>query len=140
RRQAEAGRQESDRQYRSLVENVKEVIFKTDSAGRWTLLNPAWTELTGFPIEASLGQPFLDYIHPDDREHGRAIVAQLIQGELTECREELRYRHAEDGFRWVEVYARLILDGDVSAGTTGTLVDITDRRQATEALLRQDKL
>jgi PAS domain S-box-containing protein len=140
RRQAEAGRQESDRQYRSLVENVKEVIFRTDADGRWTLLNPAWTEITGFPIETGLGQPVLDYLHPNDRERGRILFEQMMQGRLPECREELRCLHVQDGFRWIEVYARLVLDGDDIVGTTGTLMDITDRRLATDALLRQDRL
>src|SRR5262249_59845553 len=45
----------SEIKYRSVVENIKEVIFQTDREGRWTFLNPAWTEITGFKIRSSLG-------------------------------------------------------------------------------------
>src|SRR5581483_2562416 len=51
-----------------------------------------------------------------------------------------RFLHAEDGFRWLDVDARLVFDGDTIVGITGTLTDNTDRRLATEALLRQDRL
>jgi len=64
---AEAALRESEKKYRSVVENVREVIFQTDTEGLWTFLNPAWTEITGFTIAESINTNFLNYIHPDDR-------------------------------------------------------------------------
>ena len=40
---------EADR-YRTLVEDLKEVVFRIDREGHWSFLNPAWTELTGIPV------------------------------------------------------------------------------------------
>ena len=45
----------SEIKYQTVVENIKEVIFQTDREGRWTFLNPAWSEITGFKIRNSLG-------------------------------------------------------------------------------------
>lgn len=42
---------ESERRYRELVNNLKEVVFQTDAGGLWTFLNPAWFEVTGFSVE-----------------------------------------------------------------------------------------
>lgn len=128
--------EESEKRYRSVVENVKEVIFQTDAQGIWTYLNPAWTEVTGFPLEASLGKPFLDYVHPDDRQRNAELFAPLIERKKDYCRHEIRYLHCDGGFRWIAVFARLTLDenGDI-VGTSGTLTDVTERRQA-EASLR----
>ena len=50
------------------MDNVKQVIFQTDARGRWTLLNPAWTDLTGLSVEETLGRSFLDFVHPEDRQ------------------------------------------------------------------------
>ena len=47
---------------------MKQVIFQTDARGRWTLLNPAWTDLTGLSVEETLGRSFLDFVHPEDRQ------------------------------------------------------------------------
>ena len=40
----------SEVKYRSVVESVKEVIFQIDSEGKWSFLNRAWTEITGFNL------------------------------------------------------------------------------------------
>jgi PAS domain-containing protein len=55
RRRAERLLSQTEERYRALVESIGEIIFQTDTAGRWTFLNPAWTAITGFTIEESLG-------------------------------------------------------------------------------------
>lgn len=126
---------ESETRYRSVVINLKEIVFQTDAGGRWTFLNPAWTEITGFNVGESLGQHFLDYVHPDDRERNRQLFAPLIQGEMSYCRHEVRCLTQDGGFRWIEVFARPSLDEhNRIVGITGTLNDITARREADELI------
>ncbi|HZV53296.1 MAG TPA: PAS domain S-box protein [Rhodocyclaceae bacterium] len=126
---------QSEERYRSVVNNVKEVIFQTDAQGLWTFLNPAWTEVTGFPLEASLGTLFLDYVHPDDRQRNFELFEPLIRRQKDYCRHVIRYLHRDGGFRWIEVFARLTLDdADHILGTSGTLTDITERKSAEDEL------
>lgn len=40
RKQAERALRESERKYRAVVDNVKEVVFQTDATGLWTLIGP----------------------------------------------------------------------------------------------------
>lgn len=135
RQQAEQNLQESEKKYRYVVDNVKEVIFQTDAIGLWTFLNPAWTEITGFSIEESLGTPFLDYIHPDDRQHNWELFQPLIARQKEYCRYEVRYLTKNGSFCWTEVYERVILDTDNNIiGTCGTLNDVTERKQTAVAL------
>ncbi len=125
----------SEEEYRSVVESIKEVIFRTDAQGLWTFLNPAWTEVTGFAVEDSLGKLFLDYVHPEDRERNNALFGPLIERKKDYCRHEVRYLCKDGGFRWIEVYARLIIDAhDQTIGTAGTLLDVTDRHEADDKL------
>jgi PAS domain S-box-containing protein len=125
---AEDALADSREQYRSVVNNITEVIFQTDAAGNWTFLNPSWTEITGYSVESSLGTNFLDYVHPDDRQRNLEQFAPLIQKEKTYCRHTVRYLTVDGSFRYVEVFARLTQDtqGNVF-GTAGTLNDVTDR-------------
>ncbi len=135
RKLAEHALEESESKYRSVVENIKEVIFRTDVTGNWTYLNPAWCEISGYSIEESLGLRCLDFVHPDDRERSEELFKPLINREKEYCRHEVRYLRKDGGECWIEVYARLTSDDDGNvSGTTGTLMDITNRRRADEAL------
>jgi PAS domain S-box-containing protein len=134
---AEAALRESEKKYRSVVENVREVIFQTDIEGLWTFLNPAWTEITGFTIAESINTNFLNYIHPDDRQVNLELFQLSIEGNKESYRQEIRYLTKKGGFVWIEIHAQFNLaeDGSVT-GTSGTLKDVTKRRQA-EALERE---
>jgi PAS domain S-box-containing protein len=125
--------------YRSVVDNVKEAIFQTDPEGRWTFLNRAWTEITGFPVEQSLGRNFIEFVHSEDRQRNLELFEPLVARRKEYCRHEIRYLHRDGGHRWIEVFARLTLDDAESiAGISGTLTDITDRRRLEETLRRRE--
>jgi len=124
-----------------VVKNLKEVVFQTDADGLWTFLNPAWEEITGFSLEESLGKPFLNYVHPNDRERNQALFAPLIQRKKDHCRHEVRYLTKDGSHRWVEVFARLTLDANQNImGTSGTLHDITQRKSAEDKLRESEAL
>ena len=135
RHRAEKERAASEHNYRTAVNCIQEVIFQTDARGCWTFLNPAWTDITGFPMEESLGRSCLDFIHPDNNERSRELFAELIAGKQEYCRHEIRYLTNDGAFRWLEMSARPMLDpaGHVR-GTSGTLNDVTDRRRVEEEL------
>lgn len=137
RKRNEEALRQSEQKYRSVVDTVKEVIFQTDVAGLWTFLNPAWTEITGFTIAESIGTNFFDYIHPDDRQLSFERLQPLIEYQEEDCRYEIRYLTKHGGFRWVEAFVQVILNAEGKiTGTSGTLHDITERKQA-EAEIRK---
>jgi len=126
---------ESEERYRSVIDNLTEVVFRTDGAGRWTFLNPAWSDVTGFSIEESLGQSSLDRVHPDDRLLNAQRFQRLMTREEDICRHEIRLVTKSGGMRWCEVFARATLDGAGRvSGTAGTLRDITRKHEDADAL------
>src|ERR671930_40665 len=94
-----------------LIEDVRDVVFRTDETGRWTFLNGAWSILTGFSVAESLGTLSLAYVHPDDRERHRALLDPLAGGQDRGL-QQLRYMRKQGGFRWVEVHARVAVEDD----------------------------
>lgn len=130
REETEKALSKSEEQYRSVVNNIKEVIFQTDAEGLWTFLNPAWTEITGFSLEESIGVNFIDFVHPEDRERNRQLFIPLINRQKDYCRHEIRYLTKSGDYKWIEVFARLTLKDDEIIGTSGTLNNITDRKMA----------
>jgi len=134
---AEKSLRERERQYRSVVENVKEVIFQTNAAGTWTFLNPAWTDLTGFAVAESVGTNFLQYVHPDDQQLHQELWQSLLKGKEVSCLQEIRYLTKTGESRWVEIHAHPTQSANGSlTGISGIIRDITERIY-TEALERE---
>jgi diguanylate cyclase (GGDEF)-like protein/PAS domain S-box-containing protein len=127
--------QKREKQYRSVFNSLKEVVFQTDEQGRWTFLNPAWTEISGYTLKESLGVCFLDYIHPDDRQYNAELFTPLLERQQEVARHEVRWMIKDGSWRWIRFFARLTLDEENSvAGISGTLDDITESKLAEEAL------
>lgn len=128
----------NEQRYRSVLENLQEVIFQTDVNGAWVFLNPAWMHMTGLSVEASLGTPMFDCIHPDDRARAAEQIAGLLRGEGERCQCEVRFLTAEGAVRWVEAKARTSVgaDGAIS-GLSGVLNDTTERKRMEEELQAQ---
>ncbi|NKE71776.1 GAF domain-containing hybrid sensor histidine kinase/response regulator [Candidatus Manganitrophus noduliformans] len=131
----------SEEQYRSVVENVKEVIFQADIHGCFQFLNPAWETMTGFSVDASLGAPFWKYVHPPDKRKNEEHLHSLTTGKKESARYETRYRTKEGGVRWIEAYLQTARDPKGAlTGLFGTLNDITERKQLEEQLRHAHKL
>ncbi|WLT32087.1 ATP-binding protein [Geothrix sp. PMB-07] len=130
-----AAQAEADR-YRALVEDLKEVIFQIDRQGQWSFLNPAWSELTGFPLEECLGRPFLEYLHPADTPRYLNLLTYAVDTGQAVFEGEFRIPTKDGEVKWVEAHQRIAFDeAGVVLGVSGTLGDITERKH-TEIVLR----
>ena len=129
---------ESERRYRTVVEGVRDVIFRLDGEGRFTLLNHAWEELTDHRVVNSIDRSIMVFIHPDDRELSADLATPMVAGRAEEYRHEFRLVGRDGIDIWVEAHARPIPDdrGGFS-GMSGTLTDITMRHRLEERLLLQ---
>ena len=129
---------DSEARYRTVVEGVREVIFRVDGEGRLVLLNQAWEELTGHRVVNSMGRSIMIFIHPDDRELSGDLARPLVEGQVGEYRHEFRLVGRDGTDIWVQAHARPIDDGGGGfSGMSGTLTDITARRALEERLVAQ---
>ncbi|WP_163993816.1 PAS domain S-box protein [Pyxidicoccus caerfyrddinensis] len=130
----------SERRYRLVIDNLKEVVFQTDTQGVWTFLNPAWTELTGFTVDEVLGKHYLEFLHPEDRQRAQELFVPLVERRVEDVRTEVRYLTRSGGTVWVEVFGRLMQTEDGTIlGTSGTLNNVTERKAADDALARRER-
>jgi diguanylate cyclase (GGDEF)-like protein/PAS domain S-box-containing protein len=118
----------SQAQLAAVLDAVSDVIFRTDRAGRWTYLNPAWEQLTGYSVEESIGQSFLKQVVEEDRQpfldHLRALDLDLFGI----VRHQFRFRTASGEIRWAEAQStRLNGSNGELIGSAGILVDVSDR-------------
>lgn len=135
REQVEIALLKQEDQYRSVIENIQEVIFQIDARGIWTFLNPAWEKITGFTVEETLGKSFLDYIDLENRQDTMEKFQGLIQGRKLDFECEVVYLTNGKGLCWLEMLANVLRDKNGTIiGVSGILNNITQRKQAEEAL------
>jgi diguanylate cyclase (GGDEF)-like protein/PAS domain S-box-containing protein len=104
-----------------LFEMTSDLLATISLDGRFTLLNPAWEQLLGWPLQELLAQPIQELIHPDDMEQTRAM---MLAGERPAELENFtnRYRHRDGSWRWLLWSARW--DGETWYAAAK---DVTDR-------------
>jgi len=67
--------------YLTLIDNLHIVVFQTDREGRLTTVNKAWSDLTGWSREDSLGRYFVDVLPPEQRRAcADELTAMVMQG------------------------------------------------------------
>jgi rsbT co-antagonist protein RsbR len=69
--------------------------------GRFEELNPAWQRVLGFSLEELRAQPYIDLVHPDDRERTLAEARALAEGKFSPVFLN-RYRCKDGSYRWIE--------------------------------------
>jgi PAS domain S-box-containing protein len=132
RKMAEEALRESEERFRRMADHSPIIVWVSGPDGRRTYHNPRWAELTGLAEERSLGDGWLAAVHPDERRALReAIDGATARHEA--FRREYRLRRHDGVFRWAIDTAAPHFDGaGVFRGHIGSLIDITDRKEAEE--------
>ena len=134
RRRATEAVRESEERFRSMADSVPALIWLSELDGRRTYFNRTWLEFTGRAAEQEAGYGWAENIHPDYRDaYLGAYAAALAERRPFELEYLLRRRDGAD--RWVTARGtpRFTPSGTF-AGFVGLCLDMTDRRQATEAV------
>ena len=118
----------------SMLENMREVIFRADAEGRWLFLNPAWEALTGHRVDRSLGRRTIELLHPDSLAEAIDAYPPLIAGEVEQLSLRQRLCTASGNWRTIELSVRALRKDGRFAGTIGNIRDITDQVAIEQAL------
>ena len=134
RRRAEIALQQSEEQYRSLVNNMHDAVYRSDLEGNLTFTTPSAAHLLGYSsVEEMIGMNIANtfYFHAAEREKLLGILKE--HGKATHCEVTLKRRDNKPVI--VSINCQFYRDrGGRIIGIEGVLTDITDRRKAQEAL------
>lgn len=76
------------------------MLATADSNGFFRDLTPAWERTLGWSLDELRARPFIEFVHPDDRDATRARAAELFQGHVT-VHFENRYQCKDGSYRWL---------------------------------------
>jgi PAS domain S-box-containing protein len=105
-----------------------------NAEGVFLRVNPEWERTLGYPPEELEGQPFLDFVHPHDRDATIEATRRLdAQGAILDF--ENRYRCRDGGYRWIEW--RSFPSGELIYAAAR---DVTERKRAQAETARRLEL
>ncbi|WP_375290932.1 PAS domain S-box protein [Qipengyuania sp.] len=130
-----------DRDYnQEILDNIQDVIFRTDARGCWTSLNPAWERITGYSVRESLGWSTTRLLHPECLHEARQIYPRLASGEVSEGTLHQRFYDRDGDCRYIQVNVRRVqFEDGAFAGTIGNIRDVTAQVRQGEALAASEK-
>ncbi|HXV99136.1 MAG TPA: GAF domain-containing protein, partial [Anaerolineae bacterium] len=145
RKQAEEALRESEARFRSLASNIPGAIYRCalDADRTMEFMSAATEALIGYPTSDFIGKRVRSYasiIHPEDRV---MVEKGVLEGIEAKQPYTVEYRIIKAGgqVRWVHERGQAIYD---EAGQVlwldGVLFDITERKQAEEALAKQARM
>ena len=135
-REANAALEISERRYRLLFENANDIVFTTDLDGALTSINRAGEELTGYSREEAAGKNFVSIVAPESVSAVRDMLRRKQAGDVERTQYEVEII-ARDGRRIpLEIHTSLLDQDGQPAGVHGIARDITERKQAEQALIK----
>ncbi len=137
RKRFEEALAESERRFRSLIQNASDLItlLEADSTIRYD--SPAIERLLGYRPDERIGKSAFDYVHPEDVERMKRTFVETVDGRGVHQPVEFRLRHKDGSWRHVEVTRSNLLDDPAVRRVVVNSRDVTERKVLEEQLRHQ---
>jgi PAS domain S-box-containing protein len=128
--------EESERQYRELVENAHEGIWVVDEKGVISFANQRLATILGY--DDMLGRDINEIVLPDKRGLFLKLLVQNMRGAVAQ--EEIQMIRKDGDHVSAIVSSVPIMDGDRYKGSFAMVTDITEKQRMESRLLHQQKM
>ncbi|WP_338834114.1 hypothetical protein MHLNE_04700 [Moorella humiferrea] len=125
---------EKEKKCSSLVDNATETIIVVQD-GVVTFVNRATLAHTGYTAGELLSRPFLDFIHPEDRESAVQHYRELLEKKSPLYACSFRIFAKDGSVKWMEANS-VVIEWEGQPATLHFLTDITPRKILEEELQR----
>lgn len=140
--QSEEKLQISEEKYRTLIENMPDIVFSIDEDFTISDINLPRIQTYGLTADHIIGMSGERFIHKDDRKIAREII-QMDLDEKKKYRRGLRFRiiSGDGGIHWVDLSLHYQYNDDgIFFRANGVLRDITEQKLLESQLIRTERL
>ena len=120
--------QKSEEKYRLVVENADEAILIAQD-GLLKYVNPMTLKTLGYSEDLLTSRPFVEIIHPEDREKLFEAHSRRMRGEETQPVQQFRAIARDGTFRLAASHA-IMISWEGKPATLNYITDITERKRA----------
>ena len=125
---------ESEERFRLVANTAPVMIWMAGTDRLCTYVNQPWLEFTGRPLEAELGNGWVESVHPEDLNRCMHTYTQAFDRRES-FQMEYRLRRHDGEYRWLSDIGVPRFNPDHSfAGYIGSCTDVTERKLAEESL------
>lgn len=135
---AESAMRTSSATLRAMSDASPLGMFLADGAGACVQSNPAFERITGLSGEAVLGNGWQSTMHPDDRDKVLAAWSRAT-GSGASFTSVHRFVHRSGKVVWASMKSAKMSDGEHLLGFACSVEDVSDRREAEEALRKSEE-
>jgi PAS domain S-box-containing protein len=140
RKRADRALQASEKLFRTLVEKSADAIALLNADGAIVYASPSTERVLGYTAEEFVGRNACELMHPEELAVDRERFRQLLAGTGSGLTCEIRCRHKDGSWRWLEATGVNRLDDPVVRAIVCNYRDITPRKRAEEELAHERDL
>ncbi|MBN1881662.1 MAG: PAS domain S-box protein [Deltaproteobacteria bacterium] len=134
KKRAEEALRKSEEKYRLVVENAQEAITITQN-GIIKYANPRALEIGGYDMHELSSLPFIEIVHPDDRE--KIVDQDSIRSQEVSRTYDFRILTKDGRIRWIEMNT-VTVEWEGEMAFLDLFNDITERKEAQERLAESE--
>lgn len=121
----ESSMRRAERDYVRFFELSPDLFCIADFEGRFRRVNVNFSRVLGYSVEEFVNRPFLELVHPDDRERTKAETTRLSQG-LSAVHFLNRFRDSAGKYRWFDWTAKPITEEHLIFAVARDVTDWVD--------------
>jgi PAS domain S-box-containing protein len=133
----EAGRLDFGRDTRRFFETSLDLLAVSTTDGEFVDVNPRFEEVLGWSHDQLTSRPFIEFVHPDDREATLACLEKHETGDGTVRGFVNRYECEDGDYVWLEWQSRIYEEDGLIYASARNITDLRRARRQKRRLQEQ---